>query len=445
MDFVNVFVTLFDSNYLDKGLILYESLESVMDDFRLYIVAFDDKSYEVLNALSLDKTIIVSVEDILNEKLKTVRKTRGRAEFSYTCSPFVVDYVLNKMNEQICTYIDSDLYFYKSPEPLIRKLTKDNSVGITSHNFLKDCERPFHTYMHGKYCVEFNTFVNDEKGQSVLKSWKEQCLNDCPGDCKDGILGDQRYLDKWPYVYEGVKEYEPLGLGVGPWNLSRFKVVGDEIISDDGDSVDLYFYHFQKIKFYEDGVCLNITHADKIQTTFMDMLYKPYLEKTLSVRRFLKEKFNVEMSENVEIKEYGNPLNGVFRDVSYWQNREMRESAIMHTLNHWLRIKQQGKNVSEYFEKYGFRNIAVYGMGMLGDRLVCELDDSEVKVLYGIDRHAGKLNKDIEVYAPCDELPKADAVVLTTFMDELQICKLLEGKGLDNIISLVDILDCFSE
>ena len=48
----NIFCTLFDVNYLDKGIVLYKSLERVCQTFKLYVFCFDDKTYEVLNQLS---------------------------------------------------------------------------------------------------------------------------------------------------------------------------------------------------------------------------------------------------------------------------------------------------------------------------------------------------------------------------------------------------------
>ena len=43
------FCTLFDSFYLSRGLALYESIKEHTEDFHLYIFAFDDITYEILN------------------------------------------------------------------------------------------------------------------------------------------------------------------------------------------------------------------------------------------------------------------------------------------------------------------------------------------------------------------------------------------------------------
>ena len=45
------FCTLFDSNYLDKGLVLCKSMNNVMPEFKLYILAMDDKCTEILKNL----------------------------------------------------------------------------------------------------------------------------------------------------------------------------------------------------------------------------------------------------------------------------------------------------------------------------------------------------------------------------------------------------------
>lgn len=43
------FCTLFDSNYIDKGIVLQRSMESVIPNYKLYILAMDDRCYEILS------------------------------------------------------------------------------------------------------------------------------------------------------------------------------------------------------------------------------------------------------------------------------------------------------------------------------------------------------------------------------------------------------------
>lgn len=66
-------------------------------------------------------------------------------------------------------------------------------------------------------------------------------------------------------------------------------------------------------------------------------------------------------------------------------------------MNQWVKVKQEGKNLSLYFERNGYKKIAVYGMSYAGETLVNELKDSNTKVVYGIDQRADSLYADIDI------------------------------------------------
>ena len=57
------FCTLFDSNYLDKGLVLYDSMKTVMEEFKLYVLAMDDKCCDILKQLNLSNTVVISLQE----------------------------------------------------------------------------------------------------------------------------------------------------------------------------------------------------------------------------------------------------------------------------------------------------------------------------------------------------------------------------------------------
>ena len=53
------FCTLFDANYLPRGLVLHRSLEQHCADFRLRVYCMDDESERVLAALALPHLEVV--------------------------------------------------------------------------------------------------------------------------------------------------------------------------------------------------------------------------------------------------------------------------------------------------------------------------------------------------------------------------------------------------
>lgn len=114
--------------------------------------------------------------------------------------------------------------------------------------------------------------------------------------------------------------------------------------------------------------------------------------------------------------------------------------ALFLMMNQWVKVKQEGGKLSAYFEKEGYRKIAIYGMSYAGETLINELKGSDIQIAYGIDKNADALYTDIDVVTMEDELENVDAIVVTaiTFFDEIE--QKLSEKVDCPIISLEDIL-----
>lgn len=124
------------------------------------------------------------------------------------------------------------------------------------------------------------------------------------------------------------------------------------------------------------------------------------------------------------------------------QTRGMSEKhlSLFLMMNQWVKVKQEGKNLAEYFEKNGYKKIAVYGMSYAGETLLDELDGTGVEVIYGIDKNAGAIYLDVDIKTMDDDLEEPDAVVVTaiTFFDEIE--EGLNKKLKCPVLSLEDIL-----
>lgn len=109
-------------------------------------------------------------------------------------------------------------------------------------------------------------------------------------------------------------------------------------------------------------------------------------------------------------------------------------------MTQWVKVKQEGKNLSTFFEKNGYRRIAIYGMSYAGETLVEELKGTDIQVAYGIDRNADSIYMGVDIISMEDDLKEVDAIVVTaiTFFDEIE--EKLSMKVLCPVISLEDIL-----
>lgn len=122
------------------------------------------------------------------------------------------------------------------------------------------------------------------------------------------------------------------------------------------------------------------------------------------------------------------------------QEKSDKHLALFLMMNDWVKVKQEGKNLSSYLKKQGYKRIAIYGMSYAGETLVNELMGSEIVLAYGIDQRDG-LYSYINILSVDNALPEVDAIVVTaiTFFDEIE--NVLKDKVSCPIISLSDIID----
>lgn len=267
------YCTLFDSNYLTRGLAMYESLKLHSDCFHLYIFAFDNRSYALLKKLSLENTTIISLAEFEDDVLLALKSERTAGEYCWTCTPSIIKYSIEKFNLESCTYLDADLYFFSNPSVLIEEMD-DKSILITEHRYTPEYDQ---SATSGIYCVQFMTFKNDVNGIKVLNWWRDSCNTWCYARHEDGKFGDQKYLDDWTTRFEGVHVLQNLGGGVAPWNIQQYKL--------EKKPFELVFYHFHNFKFLPNG------YVDlggyRLRKADLKMLYKPYIKHLIEIKNRL--------------------------------------------------------------------------------------------------------------------------------------------------------------
>ena len=270
---------------------MYGSLKAHSKEFHLYLFAFDDLSYKILNELGLKNVTTVSLQEFETIELLEAKKTRSKGEYCWTCTPSVISYVLDKYKVPSCTYLDSDLIFYSDPSVLIEEMISNRkNVLITEHRF-SALPKLHGQKRAGKFCVQFITFMNESDSLKVLDKWRNQCIEWCYARYEEGKFGDQKYLDEWPMLYSNVHILQHIGGGVAPWNIQQyiFNLNGKSItgqIKNTGLTFNLVFYHFQYVKFLKNNVYdigwYIITPAVK------KLFYKPYLKKLEEIEVRLK-------------------------------------------------------------------------------------------------------------------------------------------------------------
>lgn len=109
-------------------------------------------------------------------------------------------------------------------------------------------------------------------------------------------------------------------------------------------------------------------------------------------------------------------------------------------LNRWLIVKHEGKSLEQYFIDNGYKTIAIYGMGELGNRLYEELKNTNITIKYAIDKEAGSTYSELEIINIEDELEKVDVVIVSAIFAYEKIEKELQQLIDYPIISLEDVI-----
>lgn len=127
-------------------------------------------------------------------------------------------------------------------------------------------------------------------------------------------------------------------------------------------------------------------------------------------------------------------------DVDY-ETRD-KHKAYYNLCNRWIKAIHDGYRLDEYFLEKGYRNIAVYGMGELGNRLIEELNETDIIVQYGINKDMWEAFAEIDIKGLEEEayFDGVDCIVVTPIHLFEEIKQELEKKCDCIIISLEDVI-----
>lgn len=275
------FATLFDYNYLSRGLCLIDSLEKVLrNNYQLFILALDENTINYFLAHPDPKITIITLQQLEdnNPQLLVAKENRSQIEYYFTLSPILPLYIL--ANFPTCkriTTLDADIYFFNSPEELF-KAYDEEAILITPHDF---SPKIAHLAQYGTYNVSFQSFPHIPNSLAILADWKNKCLAWCKDyfDPETGYFADQKYLDDWPKNFKNVKSVMEKTCGRAPWNISS------TMLSNDGgkfkvDGQPLLYYHFHNLRINGNYITHDLQNYDLSELSApIKKMYTTYIKK----------------------------------------------------------------------------------------------------------------------------------------------------------------------
>lgn len=275
---MNYYCTYFDRNYLTRGIALYKSLVKFKgNDFRFLIMCMDDESYFALRSAQFAGVELIKLADLerYDHLFGSTKPKRSTFEHYAACKPSLILYIFEKNTEiDTVTYLDSDLYFFGNPE-IIEKDLSDFSVALTPHRYQFNREK---LIGKGLFNAGWLSFSREKEGLACLKWWRTQCMDWCRDIEEIERYADQKYLNRLPELFGGVKIIDHLGANLGPWNVRGYSIG----VGSSGplvDKVNIVFYHFHGLrkvgKFIFDSGLSN--YGVVLSNGLRDIIYKPYL------------------------------------------------------------------------------------------------------------------------------------------------------------------------
>lgn len=128
----------------------------------------------------------------------------------------------------------------------------------------------------------------------------------------------------------------------------------------------------------------------------------------------------------------------------YYINREKllanKNLKLFLMMVRWMRNKNQGKYVASTLSNMGYKTVAIYGVSYIGELLVEELNQSDIEVMFCIDRKVKGMIQNKKIYNLDTKIPKVDAIIVTpiTMIDEIEMT--LKEYTDSEILSIEEIL-----
>lgn len=269
------FTTVVSSKYLYKALVMYQSLKEHCHEFQLFIMCVEEDIYIMLKDMELPNVKLLRIGDIYSEELEKAKNNRSFLEYCWTLKPVTLYHVLSNYSDgNYFAHVDADLCFFGNPAKIFREAPQA-SLYLVDHN---NSRRFYHTYeTSGRFNTGFVGCANNNTARKAVKWWRDKSLELCPAipDKEKRLYGDQRYVERWLVIFEGVHILESKGVNVAVWNIDNYKVkIINKKVYVNNDQ--LIFYHFSGFSIiYEKE--FSLTWFYPIKKEPLNFIYIPYM------------------------------------------------------------------------------------------------------------------------------------------------------------------------
>lgn len=274
---MNCYCTLFDRNYLSRGLCLHRSLLRQGGRFTFHVLCLDEPAFRSLAGADLPGVEPIALDTLLrwDPALAAARRGRALLEFFFACKASLLLYLLERgTGSDRVSYLDADLYFFGDPS-LVERECRASSIVLAPHRFT---QQNLHLIRFGRFNAGWLNVDTGPEALRFLAWWRERCLESSTLLVEKARYGDQKYLDQVPGLFPAARILQHPGMNAGPWNLDARRVtLGAEGILVEGQP--LVFFHFHRLRQALFGLYDTALHEYGVELTpaIRRGIYAPYV------------------------------------------------------------------------------------------------------------------------------------------------------------------------
>lgn len=234
--------TVCNLNYLDKALVLAESVQKFTDK-KLKIFLFDKKS-DV--SIFENKVDIVWVEDLNVPNFNELAFKYDIIEFSTCLKPFITLFLLETYEKVI--FLDPDTCLFNSVQIILDDLEK-NTILLTPHHTTPQSndlgESDTGMLRFGSFNLGFYAVKRSSQSKYFLEWWSQRCFDLCYMDSQFGLSTDQKWVTIAPCFFQDIYVSFNLGYNMAAWNSweRELSLNNNGTYYVNGD-IPLIFFHF---------------------------------------------------------------------------------------------------------------------------------------------------------------------------------------------------------
>jgi hypothetical protein len=219
----NVFCTIITSDYVPFARAIFKRLADLGAYNYVVFVADADKSKADQYDFP-EGTTFLDVKDVCTRDTGKAIHSKYASTyldgFRWSMKPVLMQYILeNSLGDQVA-YVDSDLFFYNSPDFLFVQL-KENSVLVSPHWRSSDPSVDYWQYLllYNQGLFNGGFVAANHDGIPALSWWAKACLAHCENNPERALFVDQVHLNLLPVYFPGTGIIQHRGCNIAGWNF----------------------------------------------------------------------------------------------------------------------------------------------------------------------------------------------------------------------------------